>query len=210
MQRVALLCIDVINAFDFEGCEPLVAAASSAAPRIKALQQRAREAKVPVVYVNDNFGQWRSDFHQTVQACCDASRPGHAVSRQLRPVESDYFVLKPRHSGFFCTPLELLLQSLEVRSLVLVGFATNICVLFTASDAHMRGYEVAVPSDCTASNSPQLTQQALEHMQLVSRAKTLESSQLDLSALGASLGQEPGSSARGLQDGEETKRLGEG
>jgi nicotinamidase-related amidase len=183
MQRAALLCIDVINAFDFDGCEPLVAAASSAAPRIKMLQQRAREANVPVVYVNDNFGQWRSDFHQTVQACCDPSRPGHAVSEQLRPVESDYFVLKPRHSGFFCTPLELLLQSLEVRSLVLVGFATNICVLFTASDAHMRGYDVVVPSDCTASNSQKLTQQALEHMELVSRATILESSQLDLSAL---------------------------
>lgn len=180
MQRVALLCIDVINAFDFEGCEALVAAAGDAAPRIKALQQRARETKVPVVYVNDNFGQWRSDFHQTVEACCDRSRPGHAVSERLRPVESDYFVLKPRHSGFFCTPLELLLQSLEVRRLVLVGFATNICVLFTASDAHMRGYEVVVPSDCTASNSPQLTQQALDHMQLVSRAKILESSDVDL------------------------------
>lgn len=181
MPQVALVCIDVINGFDFEGSEPLVKAASVAAPRIKALQERARSAGAPVLYVNDNFGRWRSDFHQTVQACCDPAQPGHVVSDQLRPHESDYFVLKPRHSGFFCTTLELLLQSLEVRRLVLVGFATNICVLFTAHDAHMRGYEVVVPSDCTASNSPELTQLALEHLRTVSHATIVESERVELS-----------------------------
>ena len=179
MSAVALLCIDVINAFDFEGCEPLVAAATRAAPRIRTLQHRARTAGVPVVYVNDNFGRWRSDFHQTVESCCEPSRPGHLVSSQLRPHDSDYFVLKPRHSGFFCTPLELLLQNLGVRHLVLVGFATNICLLFTASDAHMREYRVVVASDCTASNSEQLTDRALEHMRLVSNASIVSSDELD-------------------------------
>lgn len=176
---LALLCIDVINAFEFEGCEPLVAAATAAAPRIRALQQRARAAGLPVIYVNDNFGQWRSDFRQTVQSCCEPNRPGHVVSRLLRPHDSDYFVLKPRHSGFFRTPLELLLQNLRVDRLVLVGFATNICVLFTASDAHMRGYRVIVASDCTASNSQALTDQALEHMRLVSSATLTTSDALD-------------------------------
>ena len=177
---LALLCIDVINAFEFEGCEPLVEAATDAAPRIQALQRRVRAAGLPVIYVNDNFGQWRSDFRQTVESCCDPSRPGHKVSSQLRPHESDYFVLKPRHSGFFRTPLELLLQNLRVQRLVLVGFATNICVLFTASDAHMRGYRVSVASDCTASNSQALTDQALEHMRLVSSATIARSDELDL------------------------------
>lgn len=176
---LALICIDVINAFDFEDCEPLVAAATAAAPRIHALQERARAAGVPVIYVNDNFGQWRSDFRQTVQSCCELARPGHKVSDRLRPHDSDYFVLKPRHSGFFETPLELLLQNLRVDQLVLVGFATNICVLFTASDAHMRGYRVIVARDCTASNSQELTDQALEHMRLVSGATILSSDELD-------------------------------
>jgi nicotinamidase-related amidase len=180
---VALLLIDVINAFDFEGSEQLARDASEVAPRILALRGRAHAAGVPVIYVNDNFGRWRSDFRATVEGCSEPSQPGSAVSRLLTPEEGDYFVLKPRHSGFYCTALELLLEQLGVKKVILVGFATNICVLFTASDAHMRGYEVIVPSDCTASNTPELTQQALDHMRIVSSARILPSSELDLEQL---------------------------
>jgi nicotinamidase-related amidase len=177
---VALLLIDVINGFAFDGCEGLVQAAEAAAPRILALRERARAAGVPILYVNDNFGRWRSDFRSTVAACAEPNQPGHRVTRLLSPEPNDYFVLKPRHSGFYGTALELLLDRLEAQTLVLVGFATNICVLFTANDAHMRGYDVIVPSDCTASNSPALTEQALEQLRLVAAAQTEESSQLDL------------------------------
>lgn len=171
---VALVLIDVVNAFDFEGSEQLARDALEAAPRILALRQAAHDARVPVIYVNDNFGRWRSDFHAIVAACSEPSQPGSQVSQLLAPGDRDYFVLKPRHSGFYCTALELLLERLEVETLVLVGFATNICVLYTASDAHMRGYDVVVASDCTASNTPELTRQALEHMQLVSNARIVE------------------------------------
>lgn len=180
---VALLLIDVMNAFDFEGSQGLVAGARRAAPKLLALRERAHADGVPVIYVNDNFGQWRSDFRATVAACADSQHPGHAVARMLAPTERDYFVLKPRHSAFYCTALEVLLSQLKVRSLVIAGFATNICVFFTANDAHMRGYRVLVPSDCTASNSEQLTRQALEQMQLVAAARTEESLALDLGAL---------------------------
>jgi nicotinamidase-related amidase len=176
---VALLLIDVMNGFDFEGCEGLVEAAGRAAPRILALRERAHAGGVPVIYVNDNFGQGRSDFRATVAACSDQRQPGHLVARMLTPTEGDYFVLKPRHSAFYCTALE----RIGARTLVIAGFATNICVLFSANDAHMRGYEVVVPSDCTASNSEQLTQQALEQMRLVSGARTEASVALDLAAL---------------------------
>lgn len=175
---VALLLIDVINAFDFEGHEPLVAAASEAAPRIRSLRNRARVEGVPVIYVNDNFGQWRSDFRATVRACSARDKPGHAVTRQLEPGDDDYFVLKPRHSGFYATALDVLLESLEVERLVLVGFAANICVLYTADDAHMRGFDVTVASDCVASNSVELTSQALDHMRLVSRAHVAPSAEV--------------------------------
>lgn len=180
---VALLLIDVINAFDFEGCRGLVEAGERAAPRIVALRDRARKAHVPVIYVNDNFGRWRSDFRRTVEACAQPDRPGHRVTKLLLPGESDYFVLKPRHSAFYCTALELLLANLGAKTLVLVGFATNICVLFTAHDAHMRDFEVVVPSDCTASNDERLTSLALEQMRLVTRAHTPDSSQIDFAAL---------------------------
>lgn len=180
---VVLLLIDVINAFDFEGCEGLVKAASAAAPRILALRERARSHGVPVIYVNDNFGRWRSDFRSTVAACSERSQPGHHVTRLLVPGEHDYFVLKPRHSAFFCTALELLLQRLSARTLVIVGFATNICVLYTAHDAHMRGYDVVVPADCTASNSEALTAQALEQLRIVTRARVDDSTELDFEQL---------------------------
>lgn len=179
----ALLLIDVINAFDFPDCGGLVAAAERAAPRIVALRERARAAGVPVIYVNDNFGQWRSDFRRTIEACSAPDKPGRQVTRALVPGDRDYFVLKPRHSGFYCTALEVLLERLGVRTLVLVGFATNICVLYTASDAHMRGYEVIVPRDCTASNTQQLTDQALLQMRTVTAAHTPDSAEIDFSAL---------------------------
>ena len=182
---VALLLIDVMNGFDFEGSEGLVEGARRAAPRILALRERAHTDNVPVIYVNDNFGQWRSDFRATVAACSDPRQPGHSVARLLTPTERDYFVLKPRHSAFYCTALEVLLARIKARTLVITGFATNICVFFTANDAHMRGYEVVVPADCTASNSEALTRDALEQMRVVAGARTEDSLALDLGALRA-------------------------
>jgi nicotinamidase-related amidase len=182
---VALLLIDVINAFDFEGSERIVAAAAEAAPRIRALADRARTAGVPVVYVNDNFGQWRSDFRATVQACTAPDAPGREVSRLLKPKEGDYFVLKPLHSGFFSTVLHLLLEFLESETLVLTGFAANLCVLFTANDAHMRGYRLVVPVDCTAANSPELTENTLAQLRESLDADTPVATAIDFAELAA-------------------------
>ncbi|WP_394834572.1 cysteine hydrolase [Pendulispora rubella] len=181
---VALLLIDVINGFDFEGSEGLVAAAIPAALCIEALARRARRLGVPVVYVNDNFGQWRSNFEATVQECTKRTQPGHAVVARLRPRRGDYFVLKPRHSGFFYTPLPLLLEHLGVDTLVLTGFATNLCVLFTANDAHMLGYHVRIPADCTASNTAGLTRAALAQVREALRADVRSSKEWDPLAIG--------------------------
>jgi nicotinamidase-related amidase len=108
------------------------------AERVAELAARARSTRVPVVYVNDNFGRWRSDFHATVEHCLRAEAAGRDVVQLLRPHESDYFVLKPKHSGFFSTALDTLLEYLGVESVILAGIAANICVLFTANDAYMR------------------------------------------------------------------------
>jgi nicotinamidase-related amidase len=161
---MALVLVDTINGFDFEGSESLVESASHAARCIETLAHRARKAGVPVVYVNDNFGQWRSDFRATIEACTAPGQPGREVSERLRPEEGDYFVLKPMHSAFYATPFELLMNDLGVGTLILTGFATDLCVLFTAHDAHMRGYRLVVPPDCTASNSPAITERALAHL----------------------------------------------
>ncbi len=83
---------------------------------------------------------------------------------RLKPDEEDYFVLKPKHSGFFSTTLEILLNHLKTNTVVLTGIAGNICVLFTANDAYMRDFQLVVPSDCVASNSDTENQHALNEM----------------------------------------------
>jgi nicotinamidase-related amidase len=185
-----LILVDVINGFDFEGSQGLVRSAERAAPQIERLAARARARGVPVIYVNDNFGRWRSDFKSTIDACVSPDQPGRRVSQRLRPHRDDYFVLKPQHSGFYCTTLELLLNHLGADTLVIAGFATNLCVLFTATDAYMRGYSVVVPADCTASNTPALTRAALSHVSVGLQGDVRSSERLTLSAprrTGASL-----------------------
>ena len=134
----ALLLIDVINDLAFEGSAALVAQAEPMASRLATLKRRASAAGVPTIYINDNFGQWRSDFRKTVAHCTSRSSPGRRVSQRLKPTSRDYFVLKPKHSGFFDTTLDTLLETLRIRRVILTGIAGNICVLFTANDAYMR------------------------------------------------------------------------
>ena len=168
----ALILIDVINDFDFPRAQSLLRFALPAAKRIAGLKERAKRAQVPAIYANDNFGRWRSDFQQQIAHCLRKSRPGRNIVELLKPAEDDYFVLKPMHSGFFSTTLEVLLERLEVRRLILVGFAADICVLYTANDAYMRDFKVAVPSDCIASETKRQYRFALEHMALRLKADT--------------------------------------
>jgi nicotinamidase-related amidase len=148
--RMALLVIDVVNDFTFEEGAKTLAAALPMAHDIRDLKRRAHRARVPVIYVNDNFGRWRSDFRALVARCLRPTARGRAVVRLLRPSSHDYFVLKPKHSAFFSTPLELLLEHLGARDLILTGLLADSCILFTAQDAHLRGYTIIVPPDCVA------------------------------------------------------------
>jgi nicotinamidase-related amidase len=174
----ALLLIDVINDLAFPGSEVLVAQAEPMALRLAVLKRRAAAAGVPVVYVNDNFGQWRSDFRQTVAHCTARTSPGRRVSQRLRPTARDYFVLKPKHSGFFDTTLDTLLGSLGTRRVILTGIAGNICVLFTANDAHMRDLKVYAPADCIVSNTVADNEHALRQIETVMKGQVAPSTRL--------------------------------
>ena len=173
--KFALLLIDVINDFDFPEANQLLKHARPMARILLRLKRRAQKAGVPVIYVNDNFGQWKSDFRRTVDYCVRTGRGGDIVNL-LRPEESDYFVLKPKHSGFFSTTLETLLRYLETQSLILTGIAGNFCVLFTANDAYMRDFNLFVPSDCTVSNTKKENDSALGLMKKFLKADTRLSS----------------------------------
>jgi nicotinamidase-related amidase len=181
---VALLLIDVINPMDFDGAEALIPAAIAAAKQIARLKHRAREADIPIVYVNDNFNCWHLGFRELVEKFRSRCVPGAPLIELLAPEpERDFYVLKSSHSGFFRTGLEVLLERLGARTLVLTGFAGDICVLFTANDAYMRGFDVLVPDDCVASERGADNDHALHHMARLLKASIVRSDALDLEAL---------------------------
>lgn len=135
-------------------------------------------------YINDNnVGRWRSDMSRLVQHWCESDAPGSPIVRQLAPAPDDYVVLKPKHSGFYATPLETLLLYVRARRLVLAGFTTDQCVLFTASDAFLRDYRVYVPEDCTATVEEEDALPALRLMRKRLHADTRASEQLDWAQL---------------------------
>jgi nicotinamidase-related amidase len=178
---VALLIVDMINDLGFSGGDELARHAEPAARNIAALAARARAAAVPVIYVNDNFGRWRSDFRATLAHVLRATA-GRELAEILRPDDHDYFVLKPKHSGFYATALDVLLRYLDVEWLILTGISGDICVLFTAHDAHMRDYGLIVPEDCVASREPAQNRHALAMMRTILHVDTTPSTDLDLAA----------------------------
>ena len=180
---VTLLLIDVINDREFDGGEALLMQALPMATQISALKRRAKHAGIPPIYVNDNFGRWQSDFAKLLTHGLEDGVRGQPLAEQLRPEGEDYFVLKPKHSGFYATTLELLLRYLKVTTVILTGLTGDICVLFTANDAYMRDLHVVVPADCVASLQPDENRHALTHMQRVLKAAIRPSPALDLNAL---------------------------
>ena len=181
--ETALLLIDVINDFDFAEGEQLLRLALPVGHKIAELKQRTKEAGIPSIYVNDNFGRWQSDFKKIVAHCKGESSRGKPFVELLLPDQDDYFVLKPKNSGFYSTTLDLLLTHLTAKNLILTGIAGNNCVFFTANDAYMRDYKVFVPSDCVVSNTEEENAYALKQMETVLKADTTVASSLDLKAL---------------------------
>jgi nicotinamidase-related amidase len=173
-----LLLVDVINDFDFPQGKDLLKAALPAAKKIAVLKEWLRRRNVPAIYVNDNFGRWQSDFRTQVERCLQASSPGSAIARLLIPDEKDYFVLKPKHSGFYCTSLDVLLSYLGAKKLIVTGFAADICVLFTANDAYMRDFELTIPHDCIAAETPDAKSGAIRQMKGFLRADTRPSARI--------------------------------
>jgi nicotinamidase-related amidase len=181
--EVALLLIDVINDLEFSSGAELLKHALPAAEKLAALKQRAKQAGVPVIYVNDNFGRWQSDFNKLLKHCLEEDVCGKPVAELLKPEEDDYFVLKPKHSGFFSTTLDTLLDYLQVKILVLTGLTGDICVLFTANDAYMRDFHLVIPADCVASSNADENRHALEQMQRVLKADTRPSTEINFDEL---------------------------
>ncbi|MGM7723292.1 cysteine hydrolase family protein [Metabacillus sp. Hm71] len=183
LSYTVLLMIDVINDMNFDGGKELVKNALPMAKKLLILKERVKKMGIPVIYINDNYGKWTSERAQIVSTSLRNESIGKEVAELLKPEKDDYFVIKPKHSGFFSTTLETLLASLKAQRLILTGLQTDICVLFTANDAYMRNYQIYVPEDCVASEKIDDHTYALEKMKRLLHADTTPSTKLDLKKL---------------------------
>lgn len=181
--KIALLIIDMISDFEFEDGDKLFANTEPIAENIACLKRRAEQSKIPIVYVNDNFGKWQSDFKKLLEHCASEKVRGSKIARLLAPTDEDYFVLKPKHSGFFSTTLDVLLNYLGAETLILTGVASNICILFTANDAYMRDYDLIVPRDCVAANEKEQNDLTLDFLEKVLKADTRASDEINFEKL---------------------------
>ena len=176
----ALLILDMISDFDFEGGAKLSRAALPVAKRIARLKDRAARAGIPAIYVNDNVGRWRSDFAAVFRHCARPGSRGAQIARQIAPGPNDYCILKPKHSGFFATALATLLEYLGSRRLILTGSTSDQCVLFTANDAYVRDFELQIPRDCLAGESAAANRLAFRYFRSVLGADLRSSTGLRL------------------------------
>ncbi|MFD7433677.1 cysteine hydrolase family protein [Streptomyces sp. NPDC059861] len=176
MSKTALAVIDMINRYDHKDAELLIPSAETVVPVIADLIRRARRQAVPVIYVNDNFGEWRSHHGELLEHALEG--PHADLVAPLQPDTDSLFVLKARHSIFYETPLHYLLQQQGITRLVLSGQLTEQCVLYSALDAHIRHYEVIVPRDAVAHIHPDLAGAALRMMERNMDARICESRDL--------------------------------
>lgn len=174
-----VLFVDLLNHFEFPDGRQLLKHSLPLVDRLVKLKRRARRARAPVVYVNDNFGQWRSDAKKLLEYCVRPEAIGKEFVQEIAPGDEDYFVLKPMHSAFYQTPLDALLRYFGATSIILCGIATNSCIVCTAHDGKMRDFKVTIAADCCAAATVRLHNQALEHMKVTTGARIVQSDSLD-------------------------------
>ena len=164
MSRPALVVVDVLSTYDHEDADRLAETAREALPGVRRLLEAARAHDVLTVYVNDNFGVWNAGRAEIVEHVRPGDRFAELVE-PLLPAEGTAFVVKARHSIFFETPLSYLLTTSGVDRVVLCGQVTEQCILYSALDAYVRHFEVAVATDAVAAIDDDLAAAALRMME---------------------------------------------
>lgn len=172
----ALLIIDMINDFDFDMGKLLAEKTKKIVPNLLRLKEHARKMKWPIIYINDHYDTWQADLSTILSAC--KNEKSEEIINQIAPDGNDYFLIKPKHSAFYGTALETLLNKLCAEKLVLTGIAGNFCVLFTANDAYMREYQLIIPQDCMVSNNDEDNEYTLRVMENVLLAEITSSKEL--------------------------------
>jgi nicotinamidase-related amidase len=181
--RVAVLLIDVINHFQFPDGEQILRNALPIASRLASLKQRARDSNIPVIYVNDNFGQWHSNVAKLLTYCLRPGSVGKQFVEQVKPTDEDYCILKPMHSAFYQTPLDVLLRHLGVSSLIVAGLTTNSCILCTAHDANMRDLKITIVADCCAARTKRDHDEAISNIKAIADARVVKLASLRMNSV---------------------------
>jgi nicotinamidase-related amidase len=177
---VVLLLVDIINDLDFPNNSTILKKAVTLGKNVAALKKYCSQLRIPAIYVNDNRGKWRSDFPAVLAHCRRPEAPGRPLVERVIPDLRDYVVLKPKHSAFFATPLDILLTYLKVTTVILAGLTTNACILVTAAELYIRDMKIYVPSDCVAALENQDHSMALAILRRSFRVDTTPSTKLDL------------------------------
>jgi nicotinamidase-related amidase len=164
-QGDALLVVDVLDDFDHDDAEPLLESFRARAETMVRTIALAREAAVPVIYVNDDRDRWDSDAPALAREA--AGGPGGDVIEQLLPQDGDHVLLKHRYSAFDHTALELLLEAESVERVVIAGAATEGCVVQTALDAREHGLKATILADACATTDAELEAIALRYAEAV-------------------------------------------
>lgn len=165
LNQSAIIFVDIINDFNFNGSEKLLMHTNEILPHLKKLKDFGKKNNIPMIYVNDHYGLWQANFHQIIDHCENESN--QHIIHELKPDDDDYFLIKPQHSAFFQTPLHSLLGQLSKTNLIMAGIAGDICILFTAKDAYMYQYTIHIPENCMASEEKEGNDYALYLMRSV-------------------------------------------
>jgi nicotinamidase-related amidase len=174
MPKSALIVVDMVQTYDFDDAERLVNNVERIVDPLRDLIQRAKRDADRVIYVNDNFGDWHSERQRLVET---ALATEHAkLVEAIKPDDDATFIVKARHSIFYGTPLDYMLDMEGIEQIVLTGQVTEQCILYSALDAHVRSRPTVVPRDCVAHIDDDLAKAALKMMERNMDAEVVESS----------------------------------
>jgi len=163
-ENSALIVVDMLNRYEHEDAEPLIDSVRERLPAMQRLLDAARERGVFTAYVNDHYGDWTANRGRLCEDALGGPHP--ELVEPIVPAEDLPFLLKARHSIFYGTQVEYMLRSEEIGRIVLAGQVTEQCILYSALDAYVRHFEVAVAPDAVAHIHADLADAALRMMEI--------------------------------------------
>jgi nicotinamidase-related amidase len=169
----------MLNPYDHPDADRLAERVADALPGVETLLRRAGEAEIPVVYVNDNYGDWNSSSEELARRAIEGAHP--ELVEPVLPEEGQSFVVKARHSTFYETPLEYLLDQMGAGRIVFAGQVTEQCILYSALDAYVRHFDVVIPTDAVAAIYDDLGEASLRMMERNMGAELARADEVTLS-----------------------------